>query len=636
MWSNVAAVKKGNPSRATAAYNVRISPGVAVSRDGTSAIPGAASAGRVTGLWNWLSPNSTSQNLVLYQDGTAIKRRRLSDNQVDTLLTGLSSRAPSFADLATRAYFCAYDTADAGVTQCRIHDGLFTSGTPDVDVAFRGPLTVTAFTAVDGGVGQCTKGTHKVAFVFQSRSGFAGQPSPVNGGGTFVPATVTLNAGLRTINASVTLNTPTDAGGTAVILPIMTRADNPDKWYFVPAGGGFFSPDPIGLPYNTAAWTQAFTISISDEDLAQSANSADEQFNLLVAGASSGPFNPNFVMAYGKRMVYGAGTVAYASEIDDPQHITADFHALSLPNQRSIAFGFPLGTAFYFTGDKWTGRTTDTGDLPSTWPQPAEISSTLGSPFPGCVEWRTAGQYVWMVCESGVYVFNGAFPNRPITYLCGDIWARVNWAAAYSIDIVDDVVGVRCYVSVPLDGAIECTHTFVIDYTNGLAYDSCDITLDNYGGQFSAIGLVKNSTTKRTELWIGPGSAASIIFLDSSTKNDLGAPVTAVWESGLVRQGGELASETIRVGNADLWIRGNGTLIHTWKGLDGTPSVTPTVMGNGCVTTTLSAAPGIELQAKGDLHPVENYTLRFSVSQVNGYLSLSGFKAYMKPSLYSR
>jgi hypothetical protein len=635
MWSNVAAVKKGNPSRATAAYNVRISPGTAASRDGTSAIPGANSAGRVTGLWNWLSPNVSSQNLVLYQDGTEIRRRRLSDNQVDTLLTGLTSRAPSFADLATRAYFCAYDTAGAGTIQCRIHDGLFTSGTPDVDVAFRGPLTVSAFTAVDGGAGQCTAGTHLVAFVYQSRSGFAGQPSPVSGGGVFAPASVTLNAGLRTINVSVTFNTPTDGGGTAVLLPIMTRADNPDKWYFVP--DGFFAPDTIGVPYNTPAWTLNWTISISDEDLATSANSADEQFNLLVAGASSGPFNPNFVMAYGKRMAYGAGTNVYVSDIDDPQHITQDFHRITLPSQRSVAFGFPLGTAFYLTGDKWTGRTIDNGDLPSTWVQPALVSDSLGSPFPGCVEWRTAGQYAWMVCESGVYVFNGAFPNRPITYLCGDLWKRVNWAAAYAVDIADDVVGLRCYVAVPLDGATECTHQFVIDYTNGIAYDSCDITLDNYTpATFSSIGLVKNSTTKRTELWIGPSSARAIAFLDDSTKNDQGAAVHPVWESGYVRQGNELASETVRLGNADLWIRGNGTLIHSWKGLDGSPTVTPTVMGNGCVVTTLSAAPGIELQAKGDLHPVENYTLRFEVSEVGGWLSISGFTAYTRPSLYSR
>lgn len=632
----MAVVKKGTPARATAAYNVRISPGVAASRDGTSAIPGASSAGRVTGLWNWLSPNVSSQNLVLYQDGTEIRRRRLSDNQVDVLLTGLTSRAPSFADLGTRAYFCAYDTADAGTIQCRIHDGLFTSGTPDVDIAFRGPLAVSSFTAVDGGVGQCTAGTHKIAFVFQSRSGFAGKPSP-EAAGAFSPASVTLNAGLRTISVAITLNTPTDAGGTAVLLPIMTRADNPDKWYFVPAGGGFFSPDPIGLPYNTPAWPVAFTISISDEDLATSANSADEQFNLLVAGASSGPFNPNFVMAYGKRMTYGGGTGVYVSDIDDPQHITQDAHRITLPSQRSVAFAFPLGTAFYLTGDKWTGRTTDNGDLPSTWVQPAVISDVLGAPFPGCVEPKTAGAYVWVACESGVYVFNGSYPTRPVTYLCSDIWARVNWKAAYAIKIADDVVSLRCYVAVPLDGATECTHTLVVDYTNGLGFDSCDITLDNYTpATFSSIGLVKNQTTNRTELWIGPSSAAPIAFLDDATKNDQGTAVHPVWESGYVRQGGELASETIRVGNADLWIRGSGTLVHSWKGLDGTPSVTPTVMGNGCVVTTLSTAPGIELQAKADLHPVEQYTLRFETNAVGSWFSLSGFTAYSKRSLYSR
>src|SRR6185369_11916803 len=98
----------------------------------------------------------------------------------------------------------------------------------------------------------------------------------------------------------------------------------------------------------------------------------------------------NWVATYGKRMAYGAGTKAYVSDIDDPQHITEDAHAITLPSQRQIGFGFQLGQAFYLTGDKWTGRTTDNGDLPSTWVQPAQISDSIGAPFPGCVEVKTA------------------------------------------------------------------------------------------------------------------------------------------------------------------------------------------------------------------------------------------------------
>ncbi len=637
MWSNVAAVKRGNPARATAAFNCRISPGVAGPREGTTAI--AAVGSKVTGMWNWLSPSLTSQNLVLYQEGSVIKRRRLSDSQVDTLLTGLTTtRAPSFADLATRAYFCGYDTSGTGTFQCHVHDGLFTSGTPDVDIAFRGPIVATGGVASDGGVGQCTAGTHKLGFVFTNRDGFTGKPSPVDAFDVFSPISVTLNAGLRTINFSFVMPALTDAFATnSVVQPIMTRADNPDNWYFVPSGGGFYTPDPAQVPYNFS-YTQNFTISISDEDLAQSANSAAEQFNLLTASSSGfGPFNPNWVATYGKRMVYGAGTKAYVSDIDDPQHITEDSHAISLPSKKQIGFGFQLGTSFYLTGERWTGRTTDNGDLPSTWAQPAQISDTLGAPFPNCVEPKTAGQYVWIATEAGVFVFTGAYPNHPITFLCADKWDRVNWAAAYAIKVADDVTSLRCYVAVPLDGATECTHTIVIDYTNGITFDSCDITMDNYTpATFSSIAVVQAPSSKKAQLWQGPSAAGNITFLDSSTHNDQGSAVSVVWESGYVRQAGELESSTIRVGNAILWIRGHGTLSHTWKGLDGTPTVTPVITGNGSVVTALSATPGIELQAKGDLCPVENFTLRFATNAVDSYFSLSGFIAYMRRSLYSR
>lgn len=640
MWSNVAQVKRGNPARATSALNIRISPGAAVSREGTTAILSVGA--KVTGMWNWLAPSLTSQNLVLYQEGLDIKRYRLSDGEVDPLLTGLPSqtRAPSFADIDIWAYFCAYDLSGTGTIQAHVHNGLFDGAFPEVDIAFRGPIVATGATASDGGTGQCTAGTHLLGFVYTNRDGFTGKPSPVSAE-VFAPTSVTLNAGLRTINYSFTMPALQDAGNggaiDAIVQPIMTRADNPDKWYFVPAGGGFFTPDPAVVPHNFSTVIN-FTISISDEDLAQSANSAEEQFNLLTATSSGvGPFNPNWLAAYGKRMVYGGGTKAYVSDIDDPQHITEDFHAITLPSQKQIGFGFALGTNFYLTGERWTGRTTDNGDLPSTWVQPVQISDAIGAPFPGCVEPKTAGQYVWVASEAGLYVFNGAYPNHPITFLCQNIWERVNWTAAYAIKIADDVTALRCYVAVPLDGSTECTHTIVVDYTNGLTFDSCDITLDNYTPvTFSSVAVVQNYSQKKAQVWYGPSSAGNITFLDGLSRTDQGSTIFPSWESGYIRQAGELESSTIRLGNAIYWIRGNGTLVNEWKGLDGTPTIVPIITGNGSVITALSTSPGIELQAKGDLCPVENCTIRFAASTVGSWFSLSGFTAYFRRSLYSR
>jgi hypothetical protein len=598
--------------------------------------------GKVTGMYNWLAPYSayttTAQNLVLYQDGTAIKRRRLSDAQTITLLSSLGGmRAPSFAELGPRVYFCGFNTSGDGTIQCRIHDGVITSGTPNVDVAFRGPLEVTSCTASDNGAGQCTAGTHYVAFVYQSRSGFSGQPSPVNGSGVFTPASVTLNAGLRTIRLAVTLDTPSDAGLGSAVFPIMTRADNPNKWFFVPPS--FYTPEPLTFPISTPAWSQNVDISISDEDLATSATPADDQFNLMVAGASSGPFNPNFASSYGKRMTYGNGTQVAVSEIDNPQAIFADFSMISLPSQRQVAFGFQLGQDYYLTGDKWTGRTRDNGDFPSTWEQPSTISDSLGAPFPGCVgNFGDGLTKKWIATEAGLYLFDGKYATHPVTSYWETDWSRINWGAAYAIEIADDPASLRSYVAVPLDGATECSHVFCIDRTNGETYDSADISLDNFASSVSSIEMVKEYATARSNLWLGPSAAGSVAHLDSTVHTDLGAKINDVWETGYIRGPGEMQSQTIRLGNMNLWMRGEGAApTLTWYGLDRSQSVTPTLISRGgAIATTLSSAPGLIYLAKGNLSPVENYTLRIASATTGAWWELSGLVGFTRPSLYTR
>jgi hypothetical protein len=630
-WTQTSLVRKGSPTRGGVSQNVRVNPGVVQTRPGTAAVFSVAS--KVTGMYNWLSPylppNSSDQNLVLYQEGTNIKRRRLSDLQTDTLLAGVTGRGPVFAELGPRVYFCDYDTSGYGTIDVRIHDGNFTTGVPNVDTAFRGPLTATSFTAADGGVGSCTQGTHKLGFVFQSRSGFAGNPSPVVAT-VFTPASVTLNAGLRAITLSVTLNTPADAGLGSAFLPIMTRNDDPANWYFVPTAdyGG-----AIILPPSTAAWSFTVTINISDDDLAnaESANAFFDKF--------TGSLKPNHIASYGKRMTYVVGTSVYASDIDDPQSISLDLHLLNLPSQRKIGSAFQLGTSYYLTGDKWTGRTEDNGDLPSTWPQPMLTSDSIGGPFPNCVEWHTENAKAWVAAESGVYLFDGAYPDHPVTYLWGDQWALVNWNAAYAIQMANDPVNLKLYVAVPTGSNTECDRIFVIDYTNGYTYDTCDITVDLYASlpTFSSIRLVKEIANSRTALWIGPAAAGSVVHFDPALIADSEQAIHAIWESGYCRNG-ELASRTVRVGNADYWIRGTGPVpTITWYGLDRTTNVVPAIQTTGdAIITTLSSAPGVIYYAKGDLPQTENFVVRVESQSATASWELSGFTFYIRPGLYSR
>lgn len=630
-WTADTLVHKGTPSRGSYAQNVRFFPGMVYSREGTSDVLAVAAA--VQGMYDWITPQpSPASHYVAYMSGSAIIGYQVPSATGYTLLGSLpgGTLLPSFADLGPRLYFTAYNNAGTGTIQAHVFDGSFTNGPPDVDSCFRPPLQFTSSSAADGGVGGCTQGTHFIGFIFQSRSGFSGQPSPVNNSQIFVPLSVTLNAGLRQINVSITLNTPIDAGVNSAIYPIITRADNPNEYYFVP---GLFAV----LPPSAVGWTQNFQINVSDEDLAASAEPATNQFNILTQTlAGTGPFNPQVVAAYGNRMCYIVGNQVYVSEINDPQMLAADLNIVQMPNQRRVATGAQLGQSFVLYGDKWTGTVTDNGDEPATWPQPETKSDAIGAAFPNLIVSKTAGTYHWVLSESGAYLYNGSYPSRPITYLESDNWKRINWAAAYTIQAADDIVNLRLYIAVPLDGATTPNYLFMIDYTNGMTFDTCDISLDTFfgGGTFSSIAMIKEQTSNRTALWFGPSAAGNIVHVDPTVVSDSGTAVHAVWESGYVRDGSDpIVSKTVRVGGADIWARagvsGQGTLLVTGYGLDRALQVGPDYL-------TLSSAPGQELFSQFDLDPVENYTLRFETNGANDSFQLSGFRAYTRPSLYRR
>jgi hypothetical protein len=606
------------------------------------------SSGKVTTMYNWLTPFRSEippqQNFLIYMDGSSVIRCNLEDQgsltpTFSTLVSGLSgTRGLTFAELGQTLYFCGFDAYGNGTMQAHVLNLNDAGGFPAVDTAFRGPLTVTSITATDVGPGQCSSGTHYLGFIFQSRSGFAGQPSPVASNSlVFTPVSITLNSPGRTIRLTITLNTPPDAGPGSAFYPIITRADNPNAWFFVPGASG-------NLPANAPNWTQFIDISVSDEDLAASATPADDYFNRLVQQPDgSGPFNPQCVASYGKRMVYGFNEKIYVSDIDDPQALSEDFHVIYGPSRRKVVAARQFGSDLLVFGDRWTARFTDNGDVPATWATPVEVSNFIGTLSPTGVESQTGGQWIWVAAESGLYLFVGQYSDHPISFYQSDVWKRINWNAAYAVQIADDVTNLKVHVAVPLDGATEPTHDLVWDYTNGMTFDTCDFSMDNFSAStFSSIRTVRDPISKRTSVYIGPSSAGNVIQLDSSKLNDVNpstgsqTPIHSAWESSYVLLPGEAGTAMARLGAVQLWIRGAGQLIHTWFGLDRVASRQPLIFANGDAISQLSPSPGQVLLAKGDLPHVENFTLRLETNALDSWFSFSGLKPYWRPDLWIR
>ena len=511
-WSLVGLKHTGNPARASSMVNMRINPGVAVSRP--AMVSTGFTASKSTGITNWIAPSGA--NYIVYQDGLQVLALNQATRALAAIYTTLNVYFPIFADIDVWLYFCGIDNNGGGAYQAQVFDGVHT------DTAFRGPITIATTTAVDGGAGQCTAGTHSIGFVYMNRTGFSTQPTILAGG---APITVTLNAGLRKVNISVNVPALLDGGtnttgAQATLYLIATRADNPNLWYWVPAAaGGNTTVNSQPVPHNNAV-TLNFVMDISDEDLAAEADPANgpnanpDQFLILAQdGAGAGPFIPNFIVPYGTRLCYGAGSTLWVSDQNAPQLLRSADSFVNMPNQRNMAMAFQLPNSqdLYITADRWTARVAGTDGTPSTWAQPVEVSGALGAPFPNCVCYRTCGNYAWLVTERGVELFDGHYTDKPITYLVSDIWKRVNWMAAHSIQIADETSSNHLYVGVPLDGADACSHCFMIDYTNGTTFDTCDISLDSYGqGRFSSLAIVKEVATNQSNLWKGPSQPNAI------------------------------------------------------------------------------------------------------------------------------
>jgi hypothetical protein len=246
--------------------------------------------------------------------------------------------------------------------------------------------------------------------------------------------------------------------------------------------------------------------------------------------------------------------------------------------------------------------------------------------------------WAWVVTESGPYRFTGVYDDRPVTYMVSDQWARVNWLANYAITIADDVANLKLYIAVPVDGATEANALFTIDYQGGTGYSQVDISLDVFAfGLFGAITVVKEIATALSNLWIGPEAANAIVHWDSTTTNDLGQAVHAIWESGQLRKPGQIQSQTIRCGPFEIWMRGTGLPVITLYGPDKDKSaLSPLLLNASTKATALTMTPGQNYVLKVQLNQVENYTIRFEMNQVNGYLEINNFTAFMMKELSNR
>ena len=604
-WTDLDQVEV-RPDRGFSARNVRVRPGRVRTRDGY--VTALAVGGKVTSMHQWLT---SALNRLIYYEGTGVKMKNLATGDAALSLFTLAGRGASVSEAGDKAYIAVYSDAGLGAGQARFVNPTIV-GVP-VDIAFQAPLqAVPVITAT--GAGLCTAGAHNFGYVIESRSGFPGAPAPVTAGGVHAPVSFTVAAGGKALNMAVTISVTAPP---VTLYPIMTRTDNLEKWFYT--GDSYLCAVAGSIPVSIA-------INRSDEDLALGV-SADPNFGYLVQSqAGAGPFSPSVLVPYNRRLCYIVDNKVYISDIDDFEVVTEDRHVIQIPGKRRIVTGFPLRGSLYTLGPGWTYVSSDDGNDPREWPVPQEVSAAIGTSSPTGVAWKTAGDYAWVAHESGLWLFNGQYSEKPISYQNSDFWRRINWAIPGAVQVRENVREQCVYVAAPLDAATEPSHLLVWYFGQGMAPFTVDFNYDDFAfGTFSSMCMVQDQVTGASALWLGPSAAGSILKQSIGTRSDNGAAINCPYETGFLL-GDQFGVK--RFGAVELGVAGAGTLELTAYGQDRTESAM-------LEPIPLSAAPGRSYRIRFSLNN-ENLFLRLATNAVGSWFDLTGIRTYWKPYLRNR
>lgn len=492
------------------ATNVEFNDGSVSTRSGfadTLVLP----ADVVSSFFNWVFLNGSAgqaNQLVWFARGTyggvQYANADSATPAVNNAYTVSGAYAASYAPHGARLYLAHFGTDGLGKDHARVLT--FSGGATAVaDKCFARPLYSTecniGFSL--GAGGKLTPGIKYVGFIAERRSGAILRPGPIGSSNfVFSPGLFTATA-----NSSVTITITPTASWPADVVKIhllMTTSTNKSRFLFVPGATATV----------TGSGAAAFTVTISDDDLVRNGDEATKYLNLACQdGAGNPPFSPIGVFRAGKRMAWCVNDANYPacvffSEENNPQAVNVGKNVFYVPQY--VHGGFEHNGLYVMLGPAWTYAAQDNGRFPTTWASAKTVDGGIGTPSPLGFAVNSSLGIGWVAARQGLYRFaGGSYDQFPLSDWQSDLWARINWAAGYAVQVVDDSVNRCVYVLAPLDAETVPTTVLSWNYQDGQTFDRAKFSKWTIAGRsIGGIGLIQNRTSKVQEVCIAPANAS--------------------------------------------------------------------------------------------------------------------------------
>lgn len=627
------------PEDAISAYNCRYIPNGVGSRKGFGLFGTtsyAAGSNRTIGdFFNWIGANFN--RLVMLVANTALRIRDLATGTEYSVATLTSSQGMSADVYGGAAYVATYNYQtqgsqlfQTGVDARIIAQDPISPGTLIADTLWPGPsspgapvaTSFSGFSQTAVGTGVVTAGTHYLAAIFTTRSGFVFPPLILN-------QTLTAVGGQ---NYTVTFSLTSGIASTFTKLQFaLTPAGEGigGRYFIIPSASNSFLVTPGGIAGGV------LQVGVSDQDLiATGQNIIDFQQNFfqgqLIQGTAVN-LAPYCIRAWRDRMVYvcqvpssslpGSNlreSAAFISDAGLPQTIGFARSIWQLPGARFITAWTPMRDYSYVLGPNYTYIANFGQGDPATWEDPQLVDAEIGTPGENCVAPNPSKGFVWVANSQGLFLLiGGTYQKQPVSWLCTD-WQTIDWTSVAGFQLVDvqSEQEVRFYCRVQLSPGLFLWRYLVFSYQNGVTPDAVQYTshespLGAGFGYLSRMANVYDPTLNRVRLvrtnvistgnFVGVLEALKLdsdttIGTDSYNGNDF--PITSFYlHSPLPTDNwSPLKINGIGVGVSTL---NNGAVVPSVSSKDGTRSKTLAVIQNQPVAPQRNAIRLFTMQSEG-------------------------------------
>lgn len=587
--------------------------------------------------------------LNLTRDGMIVRfyvYKRLNENPrfiyLDTtgkLWDSLYASSPIWTDAAisdfslvnynNRAYITVHDRVK-GLTSKNliVYDG---SGTARL-AAGAAPTGFTLGAANSSTSGNVEAGEHYFAVAFITSSGFITKPGPT--------AFTHLNAsgGKKVTISSI----PTGGVGAGVVarvilatksIPTTLFTGNQIEYelFFIPSGGNGIIND------NT---TTSIDVDFLDAELEDSADYLLDNLSTIPAGVGIGVYN-------GRLITWGESGNEFTIRVSNPlqPEVFSSVNGFITIDPSDAASGikncFEHRKSLIIATSSRFYSSADNGSDPNTWGVDI-VDKSAGTECFGVATILDARgtntDRVFIATRSGLVSFEGYVKKPELTYNIENIWKRINAANFNKIQVIDDPIGHKVYVNVPLDGATSCNRLLYGDYKEAFTvYGTIDEKAIRWSiwnlcgtGGLGAICLTSvtgdyNQTTKVPVLFYSIDTGNIYEHReDDSLLDDYGTAIDSYVQTSLKTSQSEWIQH---FAGMKLRILGVGDLQITLYGEDNSNPVTVPVI-------TLSSTPGKEFDRLIN-YIDEKMSVKFRTSNFGEWFNLDRFTLFAK-SLWLR